>query len=143
MKIRKLQIVAVSAVLLALLMASREGMSDTSKHASGLTARITLADGTKRTVTLDGAGCSETICSQVFIQGRSNDGSTERIWFDRLAAIRDIAANSALFIMGDGSQKRLSLITDFRVLYLNEGNTKSQKLDLSKIQSLEMLSTVK
>ena len=142
MKIRKLQIVAVSAFIVALLTVSH-AMGDTSKHVSGLTARVILADGTKRTVTLNGVGCSETICSRVFVQGRSRDGSTARIWIDRLAALRDIGANTALFIMKDGSQQRLSLITDFRVLYLNEGNTKSQKLDLSAIQSLEMLSLAK
>src|ERR1051326_8485338 len=108
MKIRKLQIGAVSVLAVALLTVS-PATGDTSKHVSGLTARVILADGTKRTVTLNGVGCSETICSRVFVQGRSRDGSTARIWIDRLAAIRDIGANTALFIMKDGSQQRLSL----------------------------------
>jgi hypothetical protein len=45
--------------------------------------------------------------------------------------------------MKDGTQQRLSLITDFRVLYLQEGSLKPQKLDLSKVQSLQMVESAK
>jgi hypothetical protein len=48
-----------------------------------------------------------------------------------------------VFVMKDGTQQRLSLITDFRVLYLQERNAGPQRLDLSKIQSLQMVESAK
>ena len=154
MKILKLRPVVMSLVLMLSLTFAIDAISDTLKHgapqpqsaehhALGLMARVTLPDGTHRTVTLDGFGCSAAICSRVFVEGRTDDGSAAKIWIDHLSAIRDITANSALFVMKDGTQKRLSLITDFRVLYLQEGSAKPQKLDLSKIQSLQMVESAK
>ena len=153
MKILKLRTVGVSLFLILSLTFAMDA-SDTPKHgtpkpqsperhASGLTARIALPDGTYRTVTLDGFGCTAAICSRVFVEGRSDDGSVAKIWIDGLSAIRDIAPNSAVFVMKDGTRQRLSLITDFRVLYLQEGSAKLQKLDLSKIQSLQMVESAK
>jgi hypothetical protein len=154
MKILKLRTVVVSLGLILSLSFAMDAISNTLKHsqpqpqsaerhASGLMARVTLPDGTYRTVTLDGFGCSAAICSRVFVEGRIDDGSDEKIWIDSLAAIRDITANSALFVMKDGTQRRLSLITDFRVLYLQEGSAKPQKLDLSKVRSLQMVESAK
>ena len=154
MKILKLRTVVVSLVLMLSLTFAIDAKSDTLKHgapqpqsaehhALGLMARVTLPDGTHRTVTLDGFGCSAAICSRVFIEARSNDESVVRMWIDTLSGVRDIWPDSALFVMKDGTQRRLSLITDFRVLYVNQGSTRTQKLDLSKIQSLEMLSLAK
>ena|SRR5215813_605843 len=154
MKILKLRTVVVCLVLILSLTFAMDVISDTLKHGrpkpqsverhtSGLIARVTLPDGTYRTVTLDGFGCSAAICSRVFVEGRTDDGSAARIWIDGLSATRDITANSAVFVMKDGTQQRLSLITDFRVLYLQEGSTKPQKLDLSKIQSLHMVESAK
>jgi hypothetical protein len=154
MKILKLRTVGVSLGLIISLTFAVDAISDTLKHGahkppsperhvSGLTARIVLADGTYRTVTLDGFGCTASICSRVFVEGRTDDGSTAKVWIDGLSAIRDIAANSAVFVMKDGTRQRLLFITDFRVLYMQEGSAKPQKLDLSKIQSLEMIESAK
>jgi len=140
MKVLKLRTVVVS---LGLIFSLTLAMDAADHHASGLMARVTLPDGTYRTVTLDGFGCTAAICSKVFVEGRTGDGSVATIWIDGLSAIRDITANSAVFVMKDGTRQRLSLITDFRVLYLEEGKTKSQKLDLSKIQSLQMVESTK
>jgi hypothetical protein len=152
MKINTLRVV-MSLGLLISLTSAINGLSDTLKsgrtpkqvetHASGLAARVTFSDGTDRTVTLEGVGCSSAICSRLFIEARSNDESVVRMWIDTLSGVRDIRPASALFVMKDGTQRRLSLITDFRVLYVNQGSTRTQKLDLSKIQSLEMLSLAK
>jgi hypothetical protein len=154
MKILKLRTVVVSLGLTLSLTFVMEAISDTLKHgrptpqsaethASGLIARLTLPDGTNRTVILDGFGCSAAICSRVFVEGRTDKGSAAKIWIDGLSAIRDITANSAVFVMMDGTLQRLSLITDFRVLYLQEGSANPQKLDLSKIQSLQMVESAK
>jgi hypothetical protein len=154
MKIKTLRATAVSLALFVSLTFAMDGMSDAMKksetsrqptqtHASGLKARVTLPDGTNRTVTLDGFGCSAAICSRVFVQAKAFDGSTAKVWIDELAAIKDITPNSALFVMKDGTQQRLSLIPDFRVLYLAGGRTRPGKLDLSTIQSLQMLASAK
>ena len=154
MKIKKPRAVIVSVALFISLTFAMDGISGTLKtsqpnqqpaetHASGLMARVILPDGANRTVTLDGFGCSAAICSRVFVQAKANKGSTATIWIDGLAAIRDITQDSALFVMKDGTQERLSLITDFRVLYTAGVNAKRQKLDLSKIQSLEILTSSK
>jgi hypothetical protein len=140
MKILKLRIVVVS---LGLILSLSFAMDAAEHHASARMARVTLPNGTYRTVTLDGFGCSAAICSKVFVEGRTSDGSAAKIWIDGLSAIRDITTNSAVFVMKDGTQQRLSLITDFRVLYLQEGSSKPQKLDLSKVQSLQMVESAK
>lgn len=155
MKTKHVRTAILSVAVLISLTFAMNGLSDTSKynrpipenaetHAPGSMARLTSTDGTNRTVQLDGFGCTAAICSRVFIKARTTDGAIARIWIDHLAAIRDIAPNSALFVMKDGTQQRLSLITDFRVLYMDEANTRPPRtLDLSKVRSLEMLGSAK
>ena len=155
MQILKLRTIVVPLSLMLYLILAIDGTGDPLKHddgpnpqspeshASGLTARVTLPDGTNRPVTVDGFGCSRAICSRVFVEATSNEGAVERIWIDRLSAIQDITANSAVFVMKDGTQQRLQLITDFRVLYSQETNATPQKLDLSKIRSLQMVESGK
>jgi len=87
----------------------------TEANATSLTAEIALPDGATQIITLDGVGCSISICSRVFIRGKSN-GATAKIRLDKLAAVTDITQDSALFVMKDGTQQRLSFLPDFRVL---------------------------
>ncbi len=154
MKIKRLRAFGVSLTLIASLTFAMDGMSGTLKktepnqqsaqtHASGLMGRVTLTDGTNQNVTLDGFGCSAAICSRVAVRARANDGSIVNIWIDALAAITDITPGSALFVMKDGTQQRLSLIPDFRVLYLAGGNTKGRRIDFSRIQSLQIMGSAK
>jgi hypothetical protein len=42
-------------------------------------------------------------------------------------------------VLKDHSEQRLSLISDFRVLYLAKEGARNEKLDLAKIKSLEIL----
>ena len=150
MKTLRVRTLVVSAALILSMTFAMNGIGDTLRplrtsgtHASRLPARVTLPDGTSRTITLDGFGCSAAICSRVFVEGRSSDGSTAKIWIDGLSTIRDITPNSAVFTLKDGTQQRLLLITDFRVLYMDEAQAQPQRLDLSKIQSLQMLDSSK
>jgi hypothetical protein len=107
-------------------------------HASGITARITLSDGGVRTIELQGLGCSEAICSRVFIRAREANHSESQIWLDSIAAIKSINHDSALFVMKDGTERRLALIPDFRVLYVTNSNGNSERIDLGAITALEM-----
>ena len=117
--------------------------SQVEGHRSGMTARVVAADGTIRTVRLEGWGCSESMCSRVFIRSKGESGALLRTWFDSLASIRDATATGALFIMRDGTERRLSFVTDFRVLYLSNRIAGTEKLDLARIRSIEFVDSVK
>lgn len=112
-------------------------------HLSGLTARITLPDGTIRMARIEGLGCSAAICSRVAIKGRAEGDSLVRFWLDGIAAIQDTTGQDALIVMKNGAAWRVSLVTDFRVLYLANQSPIPEKLDLGKIKSLEFLPPTK
>lgn len=117
--------------------------SQAEGHRSGMMARVVAADGTSRTVRLEGVGCTESICSRVFIRSKGESGATLRTWFDSIVSIKDATANDALFVMRDGSERRLSYVPDFRVLYVSNPNGRAEKFDLAKIRSLEFLDSGK
>jgi hypothetical protein len=111
----------------------------------GLTARITMSDGTTRTATFEGVGCSSSICSRVAIKGKT-DGKPVTTRLDSIAAIRDATAESALLVMKDGTTRRLTLVNDFRVIYLDNrsgGEKKEEKLDLARTRSVEFIGGVR
>ena len=108
-------------------------------HLAGLTARITLLDGTMKTAKLEGLGCTTSICSRVLIKGKESSGSEVKVWLDGISQIRDTSPTGASLIMKDGTQRRLSLLTDFRVLYLSAPSQKPEKLDLATVKLLEFL----
>ena len=110
----------------------------------GLTARITLNDGTIRTATFEGVGCSTSICSRVAIKGKAN-GTPVTTRLDSIAAIRDATADSALLVLKDGTTRRLTLVNDFRVIYLDNrsgGEKREEKLDLARTMSVEFIADV-
>lgn len=104
---------------------------------SGLMTRITMRDGATRTVKLEGVGCAQSICSRTAIKAKTEGGSLARTWFDSLAAIRDTTANDALFVLKDGTSHRMSLVNDFRVLYLATRLGGTERLDLAKVRTVE------
>lgn len=109
-------------------------------HLSGMTARVTQLDGVTRTVKLEGIGCSASMCSRTAIKGKGEHDALVRAWLDSIAAIKDTTESDALFVMKDGTQRRISLVTDFRVLYLANPSGAAEKLDLAKVRSIEFLS---
>jgi hypothetical protein len=104
-------------------------------HVSGLTAKITMSNGVARTVKIEGIGCTASLCSRTAIRGKVEYGSILKTWFDTIGAIKETTASDALFVMRDGTQRRMSLLSDFRVLYL----APSEKLDLAKVKSIEFV----
>ena len=117
--------------------------SQVEGHRSGMMARVISADGTSRTVRLEGVGCTESMCSRVFITSKGESAAPLRTWFDSIASIKDATANDALFVMKDGTERRLAFVTDFRVLYVSGPHSRAEKLDLAKIRSLEFLDSGK
>jgi len=111
---------------------------------SQLTAKLTLPDGTSRFVKVDGVGCTRSICSRTHIKGRAVSNSTvtlalDSIAFDAIDTIESAAPNRVHFALKDGTRKPMSLVTDFRVLYLRDESGRLQKLDLSEITSLQFV----
>jgi hypothetical protein len=110
--------------------------------ATGPVAKITLLNGTIRTVQLEGVGCSESICSRVAIKGRTERGALVEMRLDTVATIRPTAAGQTLFVLRDGTEHLLSLVPDFRVLYVVK-RPGTEKIDLSKVMSVEFLQSDK
>jgi len=133
----------ISGMAVALLFPMTFSLPAASEHLSGLTARITLADGTSRTARLEGVGCSASICSRTMIQGRGENESPVSTRLDSLSAIMDTTANDALFVLKDGTRRRLSFLMDFRVICVGNRFTGTEKLDLAKIRSVEFLPPVR
>jgi hypothetical protein len=108
-------------------------------HQSGLAARITLADGTARTVRLDGVGCSVAICSRTEIKSKTEARSLLTTWLDTISAITSTAPNRATLTMKDSSERAISLLADFRVLYVTNASGGSEKIDLANTKSVEFV----
>jgi len=105
-----------------------------------LVAKMTLADGTLRTVALEGVGCSEALCSRVAVRStRESDSRVTSTWLDALAAITEITPQSALFVMKNGTAQRLSVVHDNRFLYFADDNGVEGKIDLAGVKRLEFL----
>ena len=105
-------------------------------HQSSLHAVATMRDGTARTVTLQGVGCAQGMCSRV----RVKDG-TSSVWLDRLASVRDISQNSdgtvqALLTFKDGASHQASIIALNRVLYVGS-LLWTRQLDLTKVRQID------
>ena len=108
------------------------------QHATSLKATITLRGGGKRTVVMEGVGCSSSICSRVSLNSSVPGGTAiTRTWLDSIAAIRDVSGADGLFVFKNGAQQRLSVVPLNRVLYLKDPAGRPEKLDLAKIQSVE------
>jgi hypothetical protein len=118
---------------------SRDAQHGAENHAAGFTAKITMVDGTTRQMDIQGVGCSAALCSRVFILAKTHGGSRTTIWFDRIATINHLSEDTALFLMKDGTEQHVTLIPDFRVLYVSARNGRTEKLDLRTIKSLQIL----
>jgi NifU-like protein involved in Fe-S cluster formation len=110
-----------------------------SGQSAELRAKITLLDGATRTMKFEGVGCSASICSRTVLKGKSGQDAMVTTPFDSIATIKDATSHDALFIMRDGSQRRISLVTDFRVLYLTSEAGATERVDLAKVKSVEFL----
>jgi hypothetical protein len=149
MKTLALRVTRFACVLLVVTMLLRLGANGSSKvlnnnplqeHLSGLISNVTFKDGATQIVRINGVGCTESLCSTVLMKAKTETNTVVEIWFDSIAAIRDIRQNDAVFVAKDGSQRRLTFISDFRVLYISSSGRANAKIDLAKIKSLEMTS---
>lgn len=104
-----------------------------------LVARMTLANGSSRTIRLQGVGCSEAMCSRVAVLGRpQGDSRMTKTWLDTIAAIKDITSDDAVFMLKDGTSRRLSVVRDNQFLYYADQRGEG-KIDLAGVKSIEFL----
>jgi len=106
MRIATLRISFIAAAALA---AGSSGIGKAAhplEQASGLAARITLPDGSARTVKIEGVGCTVSICSRTAIHASAVHQGLVKNQFDSLAVIKDTTANDALFVLKDGTEQR-------------------------------------
>ena len=139
MKILRICCVAMALSIPAFTSGGASLPSQVEGHRSGMMAKVVSSDGTTRTVRLEGWGCTESMCSRVFIRSKGENGAPLRTWFDSIASIKDATAADALFVMKDGTERRLPFVPDYRVLYVSNRIGLTEKLDLAKIQSIEFL----
>jgi hypothetical protein len=125
-------LVAITA-LRAIPPASIEG------HRTSLRAKLTMLDGTQRSVALQGVGCNESICSRIVVGCVRSEG----LWLDSLASVRNISPDAngtinAVFDFKDGGETTASVLQNNRVLYVS-GLWHSEKLDLGRLTRIEFL----
>jgi hypothetical protein len=116
-------------------------------HWSNLRAKITMPDGSSRSVVVQGVGCIVSTCSRVAV--RSTESSARlaafglhkemNTWLDSLAAIKDITKSDALFVFKDGTTRRLSIVDGNRFFYFANPHFGSGKIDVTKVRSIEFL----
>src|SRR5262249_5051713 len=145
MKMKLLQIGLLAAALLAPVTLTIRGANRTTLPAPDLekatrTGKLTLFHGPSKLVKVEGVGCTRSICSRTLIKGWAKQAA-DSIAIDQIDMIQDTTPSSALFVLKDGTERRLSLLNDFRVLYLQDESGKLQRVDVREIKSLDFLPT--
>jgi len=107
-------------------------------HRSSLQARVTMADGAARAITLQGVGCTESICSRV----RAMDLKADSVWLDGLASIREISHEAdgpvrVVFTFKNGTERQASIRPGNRVLYIDGRFGRTEKLDLGRVTKID------
>jgi hypothetical protein len=111
--------------------------SDLAGHRTSLSATVTMTDGTFRTITLEGVGCAQAMCSRVRIRPVEQDG----VWLDQLASVDDISQNAegpthAVFAFRDGSSRETSITASNRMLYIG-GRFSTHQIDLAHVRRID------
>ena len=110
------------------------------RHSSSLKVRLTLLSGARENATLEGVGCSSSMCSRVSVDSRERGAAVvTKTWLDSIAEIRDITKDDAQVRFKDGAERRLSIIPLNRVLYIQGPSGAAEKIDLAKVKSVDFL----
>ncbi len=115
-------------------------MPDDNRHRSSLPVRLTLLNGVEKTVTLEGVGCSISMCSRV----RVRNTSAANVWLDGVASvssIKDTASGTvkAVFNFKNGGEGQESVVAGNRVLYVTNGRGRQEKVDLGSVSRILFL----
>jgi hypothetical protein len=107
-------------------------------HRSSLRARVTMVDGTSRAITIQGVGCTDSICSRV----RATALTADSVWLDGLASVRAISHDingpvKAVFAFKNGMERQASIVQVNRVLYVDGRFGRTEKLDLGSLTRID------
>jgi hypothetical protein len=108
-------------------------------HRSALPVTLTLTNGTQHTLTLEGVGCREAMCSRV----RALDSHADSVWLDGLSSVREISRNSsgpvhAVFTFKDGTARSASIAELNRVVYLKDEHGRDWTVDLASLAQIDL-----
>jgi len=104
--------------------------------AAAHSVEITLRDGRRLRGSLDGVGCSETLCSRVAVRGRESGASgLTRTAFDTIDRMVSVGGGDAEFHLKDGTVRRIGVVQDNQVLYVLEGG-RARKVHLADVQAV-------
>ena len=97
-----------------------------------------MADGSARAVTVQGVGCTESICSRV----RLLDLKGDSVWLDGLASIREISHEAdgpvrGVFTFKNGMEREASIRPWNRVLYIDGRLGRTEQLDLGSVTEID------
>jgi hypothetical protein len=112
--------------------------NDYQGHRSSLRAKVTMADGTARSITIQGVGCTISMCSRV----RARDIQADSVWLDGLASVREISHDAdgpvkAVLKFRDGAERQASIVAGNRVLYVAGRFGSTEKLDLGRVSRID------
>jgi hypothetical protein len=117
-------------------------LANAGEPAGSLSIRIVPRNGPVHIETLDGIGCTEAICSRVFVRTLvvDNEGAAvQNVRFDTVAAIELLGGGDALIRFIDGGFQRVLVASDNRVLYLLDEAGHTKKVDLGGLAAIEFL----
>jgi hypothetical protein len=117
---------------------ARTNPHDDPAHKSFLRAKITMADGSGRTVTVQGVGCPATMCSRV----RARDVHAEDVWLDGIASVSEISRApegpvTARCKFKDGTERQTAIVATNRVLYIEGRFGRTERVDLASLTEIE------
>src|SRR5262245_5614859 len=111
-------------------------------HPAGHVIRIVPKNGLPYIESFDGIGCSQALCSRVFVRVWVDDDegtAIQRIPFDTVARIDMLEGGDARIRSIDGTAQRVIVAADNRVLYLIDQTGRAKTLDINKVVSIEFL----
>jgi hypothetical protein len=132
----RIVVVAIVCVAAGAASIAPPGLSNLEGHGSSLKATLTMANGTRRAVTLEGVGCPEGMCSRVKARELANS-----IWLDGLASVNGISRTAgpvtATFTFKNGVERQASIVATNRVLYVQRLFGFTEKIDLGSVSKID------
>ena len=117
-------------------------LANAGEPAGSLSIRIVPRNGPAHIETLDGIGCTEAICSRVFVRTllvNDEGAAVQHVDFDTIAAIEMLGAGDARVRLIDGTFQRVLVAADNRVLYLLDEAGRTKTVGLGDLAAIEFL----
>jgi hypothetical protein len=117
-------------------------LANAGEPAGSLSIRIVPRKGPAHIETLDGIGCTEAVCSRVFVRTlvvNDEGAAVQNFNFDTIAAIEMLGGGDARVRLIDGTFQPVLVAADNRLLYLRDDAGRTKKVDLGGLAAIEFL----